>query len=307
MTGQAPLVAPLVAGVELGGTKCIAVLARDRQIIARNRWPTGDDPAATLGTVSGWLAAVSRDEPFAALGIGSFGPLCLDVADPRYGYILNTPKPGWSGTDVIGRLAAGFDVPVGFDTDVAGAALAEGLWGASVGCSSHVYLTIGTGIGGGVVIDGKPLHGAVHPELGHIRVRRQTGDHFAGTCPFHRDCLEGLASGPAIAARAGKPAEALDDNDPVWHLIAHEIAELMSTLILTLSPQRIVIGGGVGQGQPALLPLIHAATARLLCGYLPGQSEAELREIIVHPAMGEDAGVFGAIALANAALERCGV
>ena len=290
---------PLIAGVELGGTKCIAVLARGREIVQRAQWPTGDDPAATLGPIAAWLAAAP---PFAALGIASFGPICLDPASARYGRIINTPKPGWTDADVLGVLAGQFDVPAAIDTDVAGGALAEGRWGASVGCPVHVYLTIGTGIGGGIVINGTPLHGSFHPEMGHVRVRRAPGDAFAGVCPIHGDCLEGLASGPAIAARTGQSAEALGPADPAWTLVADEIADLMASLILTIAPHRIVIGGGVGQGQPALLPMIHQATARLLGGYLPGHSRAALQTLIVHPQLGADAGVCGALALALRAL-----
>lgn len=294
---------PLIAGVELGGTKCIAVTARGREIVSRAQWPTGDDPATTLGTLAQWLADAHRAEPFAALGIASFGPLCLDPSALDYGCIINTPKPGWSGADVLGVLAGDLGVPVAIDTDVAGAALAEGRWGASAGCPIHVYLTIGTGIGGGIVVDGKPLHGTFHPEMGHVRVRRAPGDAFAGVCPIHGDCLEGLAAGPAIAARAGKPAESLTSDDPVWALVAGEVGDLMASLILTLAPHRIVIGGGVGQGQPALLPLVHQATARLLGSYLPGHSIEALQRVIVHPGLGGDAGVCGALALALIALE----
>ena len=290
--------APLVAGVELGGTKCIAVVARERQIVQRAQWPTGDDPATTLVTIAEWLDTAARDQPFTALGIASFGPLRLGPDAADYGCIVNTPKAGWSGANVLAGIAGRFAGPVALDTDVAGAALAEGRWGAATGCATHVYLTIGTGIGGGVVIDGKPLHGAFHPEMGHVRVRRAAGDRFAGACPIHGDCLEGLASGPAIAARTGRQADTLASTDPVWPLVADEIAESMASLILTLAPHRIVIGGGVGQGQPALLPLIRIATARLLGGYLPGHDLGSLERLIVHPKLGGDAGVYGAIALA---------
>jgi fructokinase len=295
---------PLLAGVELGGTKCIATLARDGVILHSQRWPTGDDAQATLSQINDWFDATPFAEPIASIGIASFGPLCLDLASSDYGRIVNTPKPGWAGVDVLGSLAGGRNIPAGFDTDVAGAALAEGRWGASIGCSVHVYLTIGTGIGGGVVIDGKPLHGLLHPEIGHIRIRRPASDAFPGICPFHGDCLEGLASGPAIAARAGLPAEALPDTDPVWENVADDLAELMAMLILTLSPQRIVIGGGVAQGHPALLPRIHVATARRLGGYLAGLDAHALSVIIVLPILGDKAGILGAIALADSALVR---
>lgn len=295
--------APFLAGVELGGTKCIAVIARDRQIVERAQWPTGDDPAVTLAAIADWLDAQADSYAPAALGIASFGPIGLAHGSATYGRILATPKPGWSGADVVGTLSRGFAGPVAFDTDVAGAALAEGRWGASVGCAVHVYVTIGTGIGAGIVISGQPHHGIHHPEIGHVRVRRAPGDSFAGICPVHGDCLEGLASGPAIAARAGRPAQDLAADDPVWGAVIDEIADMLSSLILTLAPQRIVVGGGVGHGQAWLLPRLHAATARILSAYLPGHDAAALSAVIVAPALGGDAGAYGAVALAA---QRCG-
>lgn len=293
---------PLVAGVELGGTKCIAVISRGRDIVQRAQWPTGDDPVTTLAAISSWLDTAATATPFAALGIASFGPLRVAPGAADYGRILNTPKSGWSNAPVLAGIAGRFKGPVALDTDVAGAALAEGRWGAAVGCATHVYLTIGTGIGGGIVIDGKPLHGTLHPEMGHVRVRRSMGDRFAGVCAIHGDCLEGLASGPAIAARTGQPADTLGYTHPVWHRVADEVAELMAALMLMLAPHRIVIGGGVGQGQPALLDLIQQATARLLNGYVLGYDLAALESLIVHPKLGASAGAYGAIALALEAL-----
>lgn len=294
---------PLVAGIELGGTKCIAALARGRQIVDRAQWPTGRDAAATVAAIADWLRAADAAEPLAALGIASFGPLWLDPRSPRYGRLADTPKPGWSGVDLIQSIGSNLACPVTLDTDVAGAALAEGLWGASIGLDSHVYLTIGTGIGAGIVIAGKPCHGALHPEVGHIRVRREAASGFAGICPVHGDCLEGLASGPAIAARTGTPAEHLPADHPVWREIAGEIGQLIAILILTLAPQRIVIGGGVGHGQPALLPLVRQATGRTLAGYMPGYDGAALESLLVPPGLGASAGVHGAIALARSGLD----
>lgn len=294
--------APRVAGVELGGTKCIAVVGEGLKIMSRRQWPTGDDPTRTLTEVCEWLDHQQIEHGFDALGIASFGPLCLDQASAGYGRILATPKPGWSGVDVINLVRGYRDIPVGFDTDVTGAALAEGRWGAATGCAVHIYLTIGTGIGGGVVIDGKPLHGALHPEIGHIRVRRSPDDAFPGACPFHHDCLEGLASGHAIALRTGRPAEMLGEDAAIWNFVADEIGELMQMLIMALSPQRIVVGGGVGRGQAHLLPRICAATEHKLGKYLPGSSLAEVKRTIVPAALGEGAGVLGSLALALDAL-----
>lgn len=296
--------APRVAGVELGGTKSIAVIARGQEIIERAQWPTGDAPATTLAVIAEWLAERNRAGRLASLGIASFGPIGLHRDADGYGKILDTPKPGWSGADVVGTLSDGFAGPVAFDTDVAGAALAEGRWGASIGCAVHVYLTIGTGIGGGIVIGGQSHSGLHHPEIGHVRVRRSPNDSFRGICPFHGDCLEGLASGPAIAARAGQPAENLPSDHPVWNAVVDEIAEMMSSLILTLSPQRIVVGGGVGFGQAWLLPRLRMATANILNDYLPDHSQATLGRLITAPLLGRDAGVYGAIALAISGLQR---
>lgn len=291
---------PLVAGIELGGTKCIAVLARAETIVERARWPT-TDPASTLAAISNVMADWQRQHEIAAIGLSSFGPLGLDPAGVSFGRILNTPKPGWSDVDVRGHFASSFDGPIGFDTDVTGAALAEGRWGASKGCDNHVYLTIGTGVGAGIVIGGKPVHGVGHPEIGHVRVRRHAHDDFAGNCPIHGDCIEGLVSGPAISARAGERVESLAAGDPLWDQVAAELAELMIILILTLSPQRIVIGGGVAERRSMLFPRIHAITADLLNGYLAGQQAFELQRTIVPPRLGADAGPLGAVALGLAA------
>lgn len=288
-----------VAGVELGGTKIIAAVGEGRTLLAREQWPTGDDPRAVLALVASWLEREHAEMPVEALGIASFGPICLDPTDARYGRILSTPKPGWSGVDVVESLGGSLGVPVHLDTDVAGAALAEGRWGAATNCPVHVYLTIGTGVGGGIVVDGKPLHGALHPELGHIRVRRSPGDAFTGTCPFHGDCLEGLVSGPAIAARTGRPAQQMPPDHPVWTLVAQEIAEAMQVILLTLSAQRIIIGGGVGQGQPQMLPLIRAATAAGLADYLPERATADLEAVIAPALLGDQVGILGAMALAG--------
>lgn len=289
----------LTGGLELGGTKCIALIARGPVLLDSLTVATGE-PGHVLRKLTDWLAA--RPEPLAAIGIASFGPVGLDPRRADYGFITTTTKPGWANVDVLGAVRARFDLPIGFDTDVNGAVLAEGRWGAARGCGVHVYLTIGTGIGGGVVVDGRAVHGLMHPEIGHIRVRRVVGDSFAGHCPFHGDCLEGLAAGPAIAARAGIDAATLAADAPVWDSVAAELAELMVTLILTLSPERIVVGGGVGHGQPQLLPRIRAATSGLLAGYVPALDAAGLERLICAPGLGAQAGSLGAIAVALDAL-----
>lgn len=289
-----------VAGVELGGTKSIAVLYERGAVAARHQIATAD-PFSTLGallaTVGGWNALA----PIVALGVASFGPIRLDPADPRYGGIGETPKPGWSGTDVRGPFAQLLGVPIGFDTDVAGAALAEGRWGASQGCSDHVYVTIGTGVGLGIVAGGRLVHGGGHPEGGHVRIRRDPADGFSGICPFHGDCLEGLVSGPALAARTGVDGSDLADDHPVWSAVVTELAEAMTLLMLILSPQRIVLGGGVVMKRPQLVAQIAARTSTILGGYLP-YATTGLTRLIVAAGLGNDAGPLGAIALALGAL-----
>lgn len=287
----------IVAGVELGGTKCITVLARGNQLIRRAIMPT-QAPNITLPRAIETLRGWHETEPFAAIGIASFGPLDLEPASPTHGQIVNTTKPGWSGADVLGIFARAFDVPVAIDTDVGGAALAEGLWGGAIGCAVHGYLTIGTGIGLGLVVNGKIVHGQQHPEAGHIRIRRAPGDAFLGICPFHGDCVEGLCSGPAIAARAGAPADTLAADHPIWQRVADDLAEFLTGVLLTISPQRLLIGGGVALGQPELLGLIRHGVAARLGGYLHGVDGAALDRIITFPALGSDAGPLGAIAVA---------
>ena len=210
-----------------------------------------------MDAVLQWLEQAAREYgTFQAIGVGSFGPLELDPARPCYGYITSTPKPGWQQTDVAGPLRARFGVPVGFDTDVNAAALSESLWGAGQGIDPLVYLTIGTGVGGGAIIHGRPLHGLLHPEMGHLQVPMPAIPGVVDSrcqCPFHDSCLEGYVSGPAIAARWGAKAETLPAGHPAWTDVAETLARGLVSIITTLAPRRIILGGGVMEG-PGLLP-----------------------------------------------------
>jgi fructokinase len=249
------------------------------------------------------LGRQSGCEPLGAVGVASFGPVDLNPASPAYGSITNTPKHGWANTDVVGMLSRVLDVPVGFDTDVNGAALGEHGWGAAQDVATFVYLTVGTGIGGGGLVRGQPMHGLVHPEMGHLRVPHDwVRDPFEGVCPFHGDCLEGLATGPALAARWGRPAEMLPADHPAWALEADYLALGVTNLILVLSPERVILGGGVMQ-QYHLFPLIRERVQRLLAGYVAAAAvQEEIDRYIVPPGLGDRAGVLGAIALARQAV-----
>jgi fructokinase len=295
--------------VEAGGTKFVVAIGNDRgDILAQERFATAD-PRSTLANMHAFLR--QRSPAFgtlAAIGLASFGPVELDQTSARYGFIGRTPKAGWSDTDMAGSLAREFGCPIGFDTDVNAAALAEHRWGAARDVSSLVYLTIGTGIGGGVIVDGVPLHGLMHPEIGHIHPRRHALDGgFEGVCPFHRDCLEGLASGPAIVARSGALLEQLDAAHPQWPIEADYLGQLCAQLVLTVSPRRIVMGGGV-MSQARLLPLIRPRLLHWLGGYVDrGEILSDCDRYVVAPELGDNSGVLGALVLAMHAAERPGV
>lgn len=290
----------MFVGVELGGTKIIVVVGRGREVIDHLVVPT-TTPRKTLRAVASRLHSWHGTYRPAAMGIASFGPIALTDRYRSRGAMLPNPKPGWSDADVLGPLVEAMPVPVALHTDVTAAALAEGRWGAAKGLRDFVYITVGTGIGMGIIANGKPIAGRVHPEAGHMRVRRLAGDAFAGVCPFHGDCLEGLASGPAIAARAGAPGPTLASDDPAWMPVADALAEAMGVLLLTLSCERIVIGGGVGVGQPHLLDMIRTRIIDKLAGYLPGFEGRAGEDIIVPAALGRDAGPLGALLLASRA------
>lgn len=294
-----------VAGVELGGTKCVCVLGSGPDDVLAEARVRTTSPIETLDAVDEVLRRWREKHGFRAVGVASFGPLELDTRSSDYGRVVSTPKPGWSGTDLLGRVRR-WGVPVGFDTDVAAAAFAEGRWGAAQGLSAFAYVTIGTGIGVGSIHGDRSIRGLGHVEAGHLRVPRLPGtDAFAGACPFHGDCVEGLASGPAIAARAGFPAEQLTRSDPAWDEVVHALAALFHNLVLTTAPERILVGGGLGMGQAHLLPRIRAALTDNLAGYAQGaRIAARIDDFLIQPALGHRAGPMGALALGLAAAEK---
>jgi fructokinase len=293
---------PWYAGLEAGGTKFVCMVAAGPDdVLAQTSFPT-TQPEETLGKA---IAFFKAHQSFAGLGIATFGPCDLDPQSPTYGRLFTSIKPGWKDTDILGTFQKAFDVPMGIDTDVNAAALGESTWGAGQGLEAVLYLTVGTGIGGGGVIDGRMIHGLMHPEMGHIRVPRISEDgSFAGICPYHGDCLQGLASGPAIKARWGKPADELPADHPAWQMEASYLALAVNNYVCTLSPNRIILGGGV-MHQKHLFPLIRAQVKKLLNGYLPWPMILEkTAEYIVPPALGDQAGVLGAIALARQTTEE---
>ena len=296
----------LYAGIEAGGTKFVcAIGSGPEDIRTLTSFPT-TTPGETLERTIEFLhAGVEEHGELTAIGIASFGPLDPQPGSPTYGHITATPKVGWSDYAFVGAIKGAFELPTGFDTDVNGAALGEWRWGAAQGLDTFVYLTIGTGIGGGGLVNGELMHGLIHPEMGHIRLPHDLEkDPFPGGCPFHGDCLEGLANGPAMEKRWGQRAETLPPDHPAWDLEAHYLALGLVNFICTLSPQRIVLGGGVMQ-QPQLFPLVRAKVVALLNEYVQSpQILEQIDDYIVPPGLGSRAGVLGAIALAYQAVER---
>jgi len=286
---------PVVAAIELGGTKInIGIGSNPDRLIAATTIPT-TSPAETLGAVEAFLRPHAGT--FDAIGIASFGPVGLDESRPDWGHITSTTKPGWSGTAIAQPLIDAFGVPVAFDTDVNGAALGEARWGALAAVEIGLYLTFGTGVGGGLVIDGRALHGLTHPEMGHLRLKRTLDDSFAGVCPFHGDCLEGLVSGPAILARAGKTLSDIAADDCDAARIFDDIGQGLATLVTILSPHRIVIGGGVAHA-----PEFHRRAADRMRHWLRGYAISDAvtsDSYIVPPKLGDFAGIAGGIALAH--------
>ena len=287
----------LFGGIEGGGTKFnCAVGSGPENIIAEARFPT-TTPTETIGQVIEFFMPYVNQ--MHGIGLGSFGPFDADPASPTYGYITTTPKPHWGNTNVLGMLKEKINLPIAVDMDVAVAGLGEAKWGASKNDSHSLYLTIGTGIGGGYIIHGQPLRGLVSLEMGHIRLARDPQlDPFRGACPYHGDCFEGLAAGPAVEKRFGQRGETLPDDHPFWELEAGYIAQALVNYILSLAPQRIIIGGGVMQ-KDFMFPSVRRKTQALLNGYINhAMILNHIDEYIVPPALGGRSGVLGSIALA---------
>jgi fructokinase len=289
----------LYGGIEAGGTKFVCIVASaPGQVVDEVRFMT-TTPEETLGKAIEFFRPFVASGQISAIGVGAFGPLDLNPRSPTYGYVTATPKPGWSYADVLGPLQRALKIRVVIDTDVNVAGLGEHKWGASQGCDPSLYLTIGTGIGGGFIKEGRSLIGILHPEMGHLLLPHdRQRDPFSGNCPFHGDCFEGLASGPAIEKRLGTPGAMVPEEDPFWDIEAEYIASALMNYILTLSPEKIILGGGVMQ-RDFLFEKVRRRVRELLNGYVISKSLTEnIDDYILPPGLGNQAGSLGAIALA---------
>ena len=289
----------LFGALEAGGTKMVcAIGSEEGEILERASIPTRT-PDETMPK----LAEFFTGKGIAALGIGCFGPIDLNRTSETYGYITTTPKLPWKNYDICGYFRERLHVPVGFDTDVNGSMLGEAAWGCARGLDSAVYITVGTGIGVGIMADGKLLHGMLHPEGGHILMPVRSDDTYEGKCPYHKTCLEGLASGPAIEARWGAPARELADRPEVWDLEAYYLAHALVTYIMVLSPQKIILGGGV-MHQTQLMDRIRGYVKDMMAGYLVTRELEDLKSYIVLPSLNDNQGILGALKLGMNVLKR---
>ena len=289
----------LFGALETGGTKMVCAIGNEKgEILEQVSIPT-ETPELTMPKVLSFY----RDKKISALGIGCFGPIDLNRNSATYGYITTTPKTAWQYYDIVGVFEKELGVPIGFDTDVNAAVLGEYTWGAARGLDSCIYITIGTGIGVGVIADGKLLHGMLHPEGGHILLRKLPEDTYEGFCPFHENCFEGLAAGPAIEGRWGKRAVELEESHRAWEMEAEYIAQALVNYTCILSPQRIILGGGV-MHQTQLFPMIRDRFTKLLNGYLKTKELEDMNTFIVAQSLEDKQGILGALKLAMVELER---
>lgn len=291
----------VLGALEAGGTKFVVAIGDENgNIIEKDSFPT-TTPEETIEKVYNFFDGKYID----ALGVGCFGPVDLNLDSPTYGYITNTPKIAWANYNIIGALKKRYDVPIWFDTDVNGAVLGEVEFGCAKNLKNVLYFTIGTGVGGGAFVEGKLVHGLLHPEMGHLRMLIREDDNWEGICPYHKGCFEGLACGPAVETRWGKKGYELSENHPAWDLEAYYIGQALSSFILTLSPEKIILGGGI-MHQKQLFSMIHKYVQEFLNGYVKSEkiNTDKIKEYIVYPELGDNAGICGAIALAKLAKKR---
>ncbi len=284
----------LFGALEAGGTKMVLAIGNEHGEIQEQMSIPTQTPDITIPQIIDYF----QNKKIQALGVGSFGPIDLDKNSSTYGYITSTPKLAWANYDIVGALKKELQIPIGFDTDVNGSALGEATWGITKGLESSIYITIGTGVGVGVYQNGHLMHGMLHPEAGHILLNKHPDDSFEGCCPYHPNCLEGLAAGPAIEKRWGKKAIDLKDQTEVWDLEAYYIAQALVNYILTLSPHRIVLGGGV-MHQEQLFPLIRTKVKELMNGYIRTPQMDDLDHYIVPASLNDNQGIMGCLQLAN--------
>ncbi|WP_026510576.1 ROK family protein [Butyrivibrio sp. LC3010] len=288
----------LYGALEAGGTKMVCAIGNENgEILEQVKFPT-ETPETTMPQIFDYF----KGKDIKALGIACFGPIDLRTDSPTYGSITSTPKKGWSGYNIVKAAKEALGIPVGFDTDVNGSLLGEVTWGCAKGLSDAIYLTIGTGIGGGIMTNGKLLHGMLHPEAGHLRLPRLKNDPGKSVCPYHDNCFEGLASGPSIKARWGKTADLLTDNNEVWEIEAEYIATALMDYAVILSPKKIILGGGV-MHQEQLFPMIRAKFKELVNGYIVTDEMNHLDDYIVPASLNDDQGIMGAVKLAMDACE----
>ena len=286
-----------LGALEAGGTKMVCAIGDENG----NIFEQVSIPTTTPEETMPKLISYFKDKEIEALGIGCFGPIDPDPRSKTYGYITSTPKLAWADYNIVGAFKEALGCPVGFDTDVNGSVLGEVTFGQAKDKSCVIYITIGTGIGAGIYIEGKLLHGMLHPEAGHVLMHRRDDDSYEGKCPYHKTCFEGLAAGPAIEERWGRKAFELKDRDEVWDLEAYYIAEALSNYILTLSPEMIILGGGV-MHQEQLFPLIRKHVAEMLNGYIKTEELENIESYIVPASLNDDQGIMGCLELARRGL-----